>query len=440
MRVFDSRLTFVRLLLLVAMGLCAFSAGAQPQSRISFCLNLAQQIETKAFEEKKQYITKEDDIRRQLTSGCSSLRYEFSPKSEGGFRIIAEKDGDSWSIDEKREVIQVASKDDAKHASSGGPVDAKGKPLLAGSGTGAQSKDKLLMADSEALKRMHKCFAKDQFHTAGCRALFDELEKKCGQDGVPLARLCLEMESQISAIDMADCLSAPDENWGKCELRSHQLEKKCSNQLRQASSECRGLAKFLATLTPVALAPEIKPKHPPTVEKKPGGERKPAAAASPAASAPAAPAISQTKVAPDPLAGLPQEQVDASQAKTLEPSLRTLLRLRPVSYQSKMSKQQEMGFISEEVEMVSPSLVTYNDKGQVMGIKYSQFTALMTSGMQELYSTCRADGDLTKDLIRRMVSLEAENSNLKKENGDLKKQMFNMSNELQAIKDKLGIK
>lgn len=409
--------------LVFALFVSAPSAHAQSPSRISFCLNLAHGIEDAAFKAKKQYITKEDDLRKQLTSACAPLRYQFNVKSDGGFRVTAEEKGESWSIDDQKELLQIASANDPK-------------PAVGAAGDKKKDGDKSSNPDEEASRKMEKCFIKVNFNSKPCRTLFDELEKTCGQEGVPLTRLCLELESATAKIDLADCIG-DDENWGKCEIRRRQLVKKCTNPLRAASGECRGLMKFTASLLPptgaakpTAVAATGNAAGAAEADKKTTKARQPAAV----------PPVKETHVvAPEPLV-IQQEKVDASTTSTLDPSLRTLLRLRPVIYESKMSKQKEMGFVSEEVELVNPMLVTYNDKGQAQTVKFSQFTALITSGVQELYSQCKADGELQKDLIRRIITLEAEHGHVKKSNEELKKQLFNLANDVQELKDKLGRK
>lgn len=414
--------------ILIVLAMRVPFVHAQATSRISFCLNLAHGIQEAAFKEKKQYITKEDDIRKQLTSGCASLRYEFTPKGNGGFRVTAEQNGESWVIDDQRELIQLSSPDDPKPAVGGGAKAAKpGDPATAANGKAPLGKpgEKTINPGVEAAKRMEQCFAKSKFNTEVCRTFFDELEKKCGGENVPLKRLCLELEAAIAKIDLADCIG-DEENFGKCELRRRALEKKCSNPLRSSSGECRGLAKFNASLAPPTEAP---------VAPRADVPRAPAQAAT----ATPAPAPAPHVLSPDP--GYSRiESVDLAGAKTLEPSLRTLLRLRPVVYDSKMSRTKEMGFVTEEVELVNPQLVTYNSSGKAQTVKFTQFSALLTSGVQELYNMCKADGELQKDLISRMVSLERENGALKRENAEFKKLLFNLSNDLQELKDKVKAK
>lgn len=457
---FGSRFYIILHVLLALLISFAQRTQAQPQSRLAFCLNLAQAIQTAVFSEKKKYITNEDDLRKELTSGCAGLRYEVSLKAGGGFRVISEANGEAWGIDEKRELIQLSDNKGggsapARAATSSGPSNPSGssrptpsslpgstkvqgapttgpvnpaaptpflgKPATAGAApplapvgvttsvnsTGGQDRD--VAPAAVANSRMQQCFAKAAFHTESCTNLFNEIESKCGKDDVPLARLCLELESMIASVDMGECIGN-EEEWGKCELRRRQLEKKCSNRLRQSSSECRGLAKFLSSVVPAseANAGRAKTGRSPT----------------------------QTAVQPEMAAALSRPPPGGS-AKLLEPSLRTVLRLRPVMFETKTGRAQEMGFVAEEVELVNSSLISYGQRGQIENVKYSQFAALLTSGIQELYGMCKQDADMQKDLIHRLIVLEQENKELKKDNGELRKLLFNITNDIQALKDSL---
>jgi hypothetical protein len=69
--------------------------------------------------------------------------------------------------------------------------------------------------------------------------------------------------------------------------------------------------------------------------------------------------------------------------KGLDLGLDLLMKLNPVSFSWKESNQSDLGFIAEEVNEVSPLLSTYDQKGQLTGVKYSQMSALLTKSIQE---------------------------------------------------------
>jgi hypothetical protein len=54
-----------------------------------------------------------------------------------------------------------------------------------------------------------------------------------------------------------------------------------------------------------------------------------------------------------------------------------LLALRPVQFQWKETGEPGVGLVAEEVAEVLPELVTYNDKGEVEGVRYDQLTVYL---------------------------------------------------------------
>ena len=59
--------------------------------------------------------------------------------------------------------------------------------------------------------------------------------------------------------------------------------------------------------------------------------------------------------------------------------------LRPVNfvYNSDNSETKQYGLIAEEVEDVNPLFVSYNDKGEVETVSYSQLVSPMIKALQE---------------------------------------------------------
>lgn len=419
---------------LIALIFFSTSAYAQPQSRLTFCLNLAHAVQTAIFQDKKKYLTSEDELRKEMISGCAALRYETTIKPNGGFRVAAEHNGEVWSIDDKRELMQLfgGGKNRAAGTAPGAaaanpvanndpnapiprpttidrftpPPPGEGGTNTALGGDG-KIKEHVNAPDAAANFRMQKCFEKKAFNTETCVALFNDLEKKCTGDDVPLIRQCLELENEISQVNLATCLGA-EENFGKCELRKRQLEKRCSNQLRQNSSECRGLTRYLASLTPESTA---------------GGTTRGGAGASGDAGS------------------LLYRPPAGATVKALDPTMRLILRLRPALFEIKdKPNAREMGFVPDEVEIVNSSLVTYSSKGQLDAIKYTQFPAMLTRGLQELHGMCRENLDLQKDLINRLTVLEQENKKYKDENSDFKKQLLHLEANIVDLRKKLEAK
>jgi hypothetical protein len=66
----------------------------------------------------------------------------------------------------------------------------------------------------------------------------------------------------------------------------------------------------------------------------------------------------------------------------LDLGLKTLLALQPMSYRWKNSGEEDLGFIAEDVEGVSPLLASYVD-GKLDGVKYEHLTALIAKSFQD---------------------------------------------------------
>src|SRR6266568_2629224 len=58
-------------------------------------------------------------------------------------------------------------------------------------------------------------------------------------------------------------------------------------------------------------------------------------------------------------------------------------RLRPITFDWKLGGMHDLGFGAEDVEKIDPLLVTYNDKGQVEGVKYDRISAVLVNALNE---------------------------------------------------------
>lgn len=63
--------------------------------------------------------------------------------------------------------------------------------------------------------------------------------------------------------------------------------------------------------------------------------------------------------------------------------LSLLKRLRPVTFNWNERGEADLGLIAEEVNRVSPLLVTHNYKGEIEGVKYAQISALLINAIKE---------------------------------------------------------
>ncbi|MEQ1642258.1 MAG: tail fiber domain-containing protein [Pyrinomonadaceae bacterium] len=61
-------------------------------------------------------------------------------------------------------------------------------------------------------------------------------------------------------------------------------------------------------------------------------------------------------------------------------------RLRPVTFRWNESGEKDLGLIAEETEAVDPLLVTYNQDGQIQGVKYGQLTVVLINAVKEQQS------------------------------------------------------
>ncbi len=68
----------------------------------------------------------------------------------------------------------------------------------------------------------------------------------------------------------------------------------------------------------------------------------------------------------------------------LSMGLSVLRQMRPVNFKWKGRDERDIGFIAEEVAAVDPMLATYNNAGQIEGVKYMQLTAVLTNAVKTL--------------------------------------------------------
>lgn len=63
--------------------------------------------------------------------------------------------------------------------------------------------------------------------------------------------------------------------------------------------------------------------------------------------------------------------------------LDTVRRLRPITFSWLDGGMKDVGFGAEEVNKVEPLLTTYNDKGEIEGVKYAQITTVLVNAVKE---------------------------------------------------------
>jgi hypothetical protein len=273
--------------------------------------------------------------------------------------------------------------------------------------------------------------------------MFEDLDSRCKRENT-ISDLCKDFLKAVDATSLDVCGSS-DNDYGKCELRRRRLSKKCDNPLAQISSECRMLKVYLASFVPdITEMPVITPESP--VHRAPAsscqkGDRQ-LCVSDYCQKATFAGATKQDLVRCAEAQGVQSARSSMrflDEALTMELSLNKLNRLRPVLYNWRESGLKDFGLIAEEVQIVDPMLVTYNEQGQIQGVKYPQLTALLTGGVQELYGRCNAIGTKQEDIARRIEVVESINTQLMHENNMLKKRLDQQAKDLEKIKSKMGL-
>jgi hypothetical protein len=69
--------------------------------------------------------------------------------------------------------------------------------------------------------------------------------------------------------------------------------------------------------------------------------------------------------------------------RTYGGGLEILRYFRPVTFDWKADGKPDVGFVAEEVNELEPLLATYNDKGEVEGVKYAQITTVLVNAVKE---------------------------------------------------------
>lgn len=65
------------------------------------------------------------------------------------------------------------------------------------------------------------------------------------------------------------------------------------------------------------------------------------------------------------------------------PGMSFVRQLRPIAYEWKTDGNKDVGFGAEEVAKIDPRFVTYNDKGEVEGVKYDRIGVVLVNALKE---------------------------------------------------------
>lgn len=90
-----------------------------------------------------------------------------------------------------------------------------------------------------------------------------------------------------------------------------------------------------------------------------------------------------------------------------------LRQLRPVTFSWKSGGAADVGFIAEEVNRAEPRLATFNDKGEVEGVKYAQVTTVLVNSVKELETQIEATRAENQKLQERLKQQQSQIDALK---------------------------
>jgi Chaperone of endosialidase len=92
--------------------------------------------------------------------------------------------------------------------------------------------------------------------------------------------------------------------------------------------------------------------------------------------------------------------------------LNLVQRLRPIRFEWKDGGAKDVGFGAEDVAAVEPSLVTYNAKGEVEGVKYDRISAVLVNAVKEQQGQIETQ---QSQLKQQQAQIEAQQQQLKQQ-------------------------
>jgi hypothetical protein len=93
-------------------------------------------------------------------------------------------------------------------------------------------------------------------------------------------------------------------------------------------------------------------------------------------------------------------------------------KLRPITFNWKQSGERDLGFAAEDVAAIEPLLVTYNDKGQIEGVKYDRLSVAFVNAFKEQQTQIQRQQDQIKsqqnqiDALRKLICLDRPNADV----------------------------
>ena len=94
--------------------------------------------------------------------------------------------------------------------------------------------------------------------------------------------------------------------------------------------------------------------------------------------------------------------------RSFQRGLSVIQRLRPVTFKWKEDHQPDFGLVAEEVAAVEPLLSTYNNKGEIDGVKYERLNVLLINAVKEQQAQIETLRSSHATLQSRLNSLERQ--------------------------------
>jgi hypothetical protein len=98
--------------------------------------------------------------------------------------------------------------------------------------------------------------------------------------------------------------------------------------------------------------------------------------------------------------------------------LELINRLRPITFSWKQTGERDLGLAAEEVAAVEPLLVTYNERGQVEGVKYDRINIALINAVRQQQAQIAQHQDEIKrqqaqiDSLKKQVCLDHPNAEI----------------------------
>jgi hypothetical protein len=101
------------------------------------------------------------------------------------------------------------------------------------------------------------------------------------------------------------------------------------------------------------------------------------------------------------------------QLRPFTAGLELINRLRPITFNWSQSGERDLGLAAEEVAAVEPLLVTYNERGQVEGVKYDRINIALINAVRQQQGQLNQQQELIRRQENQMKQQRAEIDGLK---------------------------